>query len=505
MGPAGNTIQVVLQILPDNTNGGSGPTIDGDVFGVIGDSNADGRGGSIPSVSPDTLYKWTGITWDEITTQAISNDGISGSIWQQFATDYKANTGRSVLVVNGGSGGSEFYPNADNNNWYITGTLYSAWKTNMVNALGGHTPKGIFINLGINDIRAATSLANINTGLSSLITRLTVDFPGVPLIFIQLGRSESVANNSLIYGVRKAIRDAAVANANVHICGAAASFITVSGGYNVDNLHYSQATNNALGSMLSRWYGNSAYTKWTRSIVSSLHDEIGTTRKGHIETWMTGMGDDYFLLNGFTSFRTTTANNTLLDWTFIGYQASAGNTFTANTSIGTDGTIAQSIAVSFIPNIYAVGGLGQNDFRYGVRIATVGTIAGTAAIMSGQDGTTGTAIRIAQGNLTSTTNFRSNTSTSTNGTEQDLMPNTLYAVARNGTTEQFYRNKTLDVSGTKASSGATDAALRIGAGVVAGVLAFPFSGTYLYYFCSPYTGFDYDNFFDTTEALMTAW
>lgn len=482
--------------------------LQGDVFGVIGDSNADGRGDTIPVVAPNTLYNWNVTSFVEITTQSVAiDDNTKGSIWQQFATDYKAATGRKVLLVTGGSGGSEFYPNVDTNNWYTSGVLYAAWKTRMTNALNGRKATGIFIVLGVNDVRASHSIANITTGVNSLVSRLQTDFPGVPVLFVQVGRTETEINSQLLYQTRQLLKETCEANADFHMCGNAATFAVMSGGYNVDNLHYSQATNNSLGSMLARWFQNSAYSKWARSIISSYSIEISSARKTLINNFIASMGADFHDLNTFNLWKNESLFDVNSDWTFLGLTGAGGATVNVNSNVSTNGT-TERIVIAYFNNYFVKGGAASNNYRFGVKLNTVGTAAGTAAIMFGTVNIAGTAaIRAAQGGGANPTNFMSNTLTQRNGTQADLVAGTLYTVARNGNTEEFYRNKTLDASGVQAFVASVNELMAVGALLTGSTSTYSFfyNGTYHYVFASPYTGFDYDNFYDAAEALVAGW
>lgn len=475
-----------------------------DKFGVIGDSNADGRGGSIPSVATNTLYNWTGSSFVEVTTQSVANTGINGSIYQQFATDYKAATGKAVYLINGAKGGSSVYDSGDDDNWYTTGNLYDLWKAEVdesENVRGGGL-KGIFLNVGINDVRAGTTTANIDAGFQSLISRLTTDFPGVPILVINIGRTETEVLSHALVDARQVVSDLVEDNTNVHFIASAGTFIATSG-YNVDNLHYSQTTNNAIGSMAARWTQNESYTKVARSIISSHFDDLSSGRKTLIQNWVTALGDDYYSLNHFINFRTTTANNVFLDWTFLGFCTTTAVTFNANDNVSTNGTTAQFITTSYINSFIDKSSHGQNNFMFGVRLGTRSTADGTACALFGAfDGTAG--IRVTQGSGASLVGYRANAA-ATAGTEQDLLNGTLYTVKRNGTSQYLFRNKTQDHTSTLSSAGACSLGIRIGLSNENASLQLPQNATYLYGFGAAYTGFDYDAFYDATEALISGW
>lgn len=489
------------------TGGGSTNPSGQRLFGVVGDSNADGRGGTIPTVASDTLFLWNGSGFTEITTQSVANagGGTYGSIWQQFATDYKSGTGRKTLLVNGGTGGSEVYPNGDNTNWYTSGDLYAPWKTSMLAALasaGLSKPTAIFVNLGINDIRSGTSIANITTGIQSLVSRLLADFPGVPILVIQVGRSETGGQSELFYDVRRAWRDAAEDNADVHICGNAANFIGVSGGYNVDNLHYSQATNDTLGTQLAQWFLNQSYTKWTRSILSCQFTNLSATRKGLIQTWVESQiaaGNYFDRLESFTPFATPDFRNCNIDFTFLGYNVDVGAAIVTNQAL-TLTNANNTFALGFTPSFYN-SNAGTSDVITGFKMVTNTSGSGTARVLFGRnDGTN--YMRMAQG--TTLTNYMVNSlsSANTSTAESTYADNTLYSIATDGTNKYYIKNTTVNHSTTNTISAPVSANLRFNpdAPTTPGFVC-----TIAYFYAAKYAGFDLTSFYNESEYLIAHW
>lgn len=486
-------------------------TLDGkQVVGVVGDSNADGRGTTIPTVAADTLFLWNGSSTDEITTQSVANagGGIYGSIWQQYATVRKSTLGKKTVLVNGGSGGAEFYPNADNNNWYTTGTLYDAWRTEMYECLAFHgltRAKHIIVNLGLNDVRAATSIANITTGVQSLAARLTNDFPGTPIRFIQVGRDETTGNSQLFYQTRKAIRDVCEVNANCHICGDASMFIGIANSYNADpdDLHYAQAMNDTLGDILERWefhYG--IYTKWANSIISSHYDSLNPTLEVKIQAFINALGADYFKMPFFLLLESSNINNFNLNWTFLGYGVNVGGTINVLGRLATNGTTSQLYAPGYFNSYMDVGGTGQNDFRCGVWLGTRTTADGTAAVLFSRTDAGGDIIRVGVASGAGTVTYAANSSANTNGTDGDLVDDTLYSVGRNGTAKELWKGATMDATATEATSGACDQNINIGVNNNNGVLSLPLNADYRLFFVSPYSNFDFSNFVSACTALL---
>lgn len=494
---------------------GGDTTPDGhQIFGVVGDSNADGRGATIPTVGSGILYLWDGSAFDEITTQSVSNDdNTKGSIWQQFATDYNTNTTYKVDLVNGASGGSEFYPNGDNNNWYTSGTLYAAWKTKMDNALafrGLSRPKAIFVNLGINDLRSANTFSDIQTGMNSLFSRLTSDYPNVPILCIQLGRDEVGGFNSQdAYDMRLHLINTCESNTNIHIVSSAATFVDVSGGYIADNLHYSQATNDIIGSQFARWFNNSSISnKWARSVVSAHFDELSSNRKTLIADFVTNLYNDgnYFKLEQLSLFKTTTQNNTLFDFTFKGYSVKVSTpSFTANDNLATNGT-STAFTISYINSIYTGGGAGQNDFIIGVKLKTRTTASGSSAVFFGRGDGSSNYIRVAQG--ATSVNYHANVAAASQknyATDAAFVNNTLYSVARNGGTEYLLKGSSVVDSNAIASTTAMSGAITIGANNLNGTVSLWFNASYEYCFAAKYSDFDMASFYTDIEYVLTHW
>lgn len=487
--------------------------------GIVGDSNADGRGTSIPTVAADTLFLWnaSGGTVDEITTQSVANSGggIYGSIWQQYATARKSAFSKKTVIINGGSGGSEFYPNGDNNNWYTSGTLYDAWKAEVeecLDVLGLTKMKYIMVNLGLNDIRgviagSGVTIGNITTAIQSLVSRLQQDFPNTPIRFIQVGRDETTGNGQIFYQVRKAIRDVCETNVNCHITADASAFIGISGAYNTDpdDLHYAQSMNNTLGDQLERWEANAAagYSKWANSIISCHYDSITTALKNKIQAFVNTLGADYFKMPFFVLLESSDINNFNLNWTFLGFCANQGATRGAVSGrLTTNGTTAQTFSPGYFNSYMDTGGAGQNDFRCGVWMHTRTTADGTAAVLFGRTDAGGDIIRVGQASGAGTVTYAANSAANSNGTDGDLVNDTLYSVGRNGTAKELYKGSTLNASATEATSGAVDQNINIGLNNNNGALSLPLNADYRLFFASPYSNFDFTNFVNACVTLL---
>lgn len=483
------------------------------LFGVVGDSNADGRGETIPVVPAATLYKWNGTAFDEITTQHVANDINRGSIWQKFAIDYKASTGQSAYLVNGARGGAEFYPNGDNDNWFTTGTLYGSFKTKMTAALadsGASAPKGIFINLGINDYRSANSIANIKTGIDSLLSRLTTDYPGVPILVIQMGRSESGGNggDERGYDMRSYLVAKAEALEDVHIVGSGAFLIGMSDGYIADNLHYTQASNDILGMQFATWFKNSSISnKWARSVASScFRSALNANRTTLVANLIKNQYDvgNYFKLEYLCSYCVPSINDFLADWCFLGYGvAGAGLSASTNSHMITNGTNTSFLVFNATTSFYDRAAT-QSDIIMGVKLRTKSTASGTAATLMGRTDTT-YAIRIAQSSTFVNYHVNNLGANQRNTAETTFTAGTLYSVARNGNTEYLIKNADVFDTNTLASDGQVTQAIVIGVNNANGTVSFPFNGTYSYAFMGKYQGFDLASFYADMEYMIAHW
>jgi hypothetical protein len=499
-----------LGIINTFVNRSTDTTPDGEqLFFGLGDSNMDGRGVSVPTISSGMLYHWNGSSFDEITNQAITNDGTTGSVYQYFAEDYFATTGYKVLVVNSGKGGSTYYADGGDH-WDGTPGAGDLWTPALAEcraalaAKGLTQPKAIFLNCGINDYNnGATTEANITTAMNALLDNITAEFPTVPILMLIPGRTNTVAIDQKLYNLRKLSLARAEIYPNLYPVGSAAAFIDAgylnTGG---DDIHYANAGLDAWGGMLNRWFINSAYSKWSRYVISGHFDELSSLRKGLIDTVVSGLYNrgDWFELEHLSNFRTTVIQNIGFDWTGLGYGFRTGATFGANSAITTNGT-NQLFSITFFSN-WNNRAASQNDFLVGVKIKTRTTAAGVTAIAFG--GTNGTSA-INFGQTTTNTTWRANDNTTTNGGEASVTADNLYTIGRNGTTKQLYKGTTLQASATQASTGTQDVFFRIGCNNNSGSNATFFGGTFTYAFAARNTTFDLASFFTDMEALEANW
>jgi hypothetical protein len=213
---------------------------------VIGDSIARGTSNGVGSATADTLKEFNGTNFVDIAAGADVATAATGSRYPSLADRIFTSTERVTHIVNGGSGGSDFSPDGDTNNWSTTGTAYAAAKTKANNYLATQPAGTVFdiiiITLGINDVNGATALATIDTDAISLIDRINIDWPNTKIIVNQLGKGGS--NGTRNDAVRATIANLVATYSNVH---AATDLDTYPAEAFYDGIHLNQAYNNQLG------------------------------------------------------------------------------------------------------------------------------------------------------------------------------------------------------------------------------------------------------------------
>lgn len=244
------------------------------LFWVLGDSISRGTSEADGPNPNGALKEWNGASLETITDTDVWKANV-GSQWPQFAITYKQLTGKNVIGVFSGSGGAEWYPNGDLNNWAPSpdGNRYDGAKGQaqyILNNYGASKLRGVFIILGINDARGTQTIPNIKSGMDSLITRINNDMGTPPIYLVQIGRSESSVNGgftSRVRDVQKLIDNSDAGHmfndggqygiglaqrySNVRVVDHLERYVAL-GYYSADNLHLTQAGNNYLGDYLAR-------------------------------------------------------------------------------------------------------------------------------------------------------------------------------------------------------------------------------------------------------------
>lgn len=469
----------------------------------FGDSEADGRSPSITTVPSATLYVWNGSGLTEVTTQSICNDSgheTEGGWYQNFAIDYKAATGYKVVLVQSGYGGTTF---AD---WDGSGggDHYATEKAKLdacLSFLNLTRPKYIYMSLGTNDLNG--TFATSQTAFNAVISNVTTDYPDVPIAYWLFGRNGSVAASVNVSRLRDMAIDKCIAVPNLHIVGAAASFIGA-GYLQGDNTHYTATGTDMQGEIFNRWISNKTITnKWARSVVSSHFDVLNANRTTLITdlvTWLDNNGYYGNDLESFHWFKTTIQNNIYLDWSFQGYMSGA-ITFSANSHIASNGT-SHNMTWTAIPGTFQRAT--ATNFRMVTYLSAKTTANGTLAYLFGVNNAANANQVYARQN-TSSTEFSASDGTASAGPEAGFVAGHSYGVARNGTTVYQIKDATATslgtVSATTASTVATRHAANNNNGTINGYIAAQFKWNY----AAKETTFDHAEFETRLTYMEAHW
>lgn len=216
----------------------------------IGDSNSAGTNGSTgngPYVSAGQAfyYNRSPIGIRNLLPDIIASP--SGSQYPQAAITYYSSSGKRIIFVPTGSGGS--YISNTGTNWSTSGTLYALMQTDVTRAIDitGKQLKGIYICLSINDIVGGVSVATMQAAWDSLLSRLQSDYPGVPICIDKMGASNPALTN--------------LVTMQAYVAGKASATITViegmssmqANGWFSDTIHPIQTGNNYRGTLIGGW------------------------------------------------------------------------------------------------------------------------------------------------------------------------------------------------------------------------------------------------------------
>lgn len=436
---------------------------------VIGDSHATKRnvGGPGPTPTDNTVYQWDPALSNlfEITNTDIKQAGSAdtgwSSIFPQYGIDRHTDTDRMIVFVTSGIGGSNYSPRTgDTGDWTDADTLWSTASTDYDNALAylqanypGSTiyPK-VKVILGVNDVRGATALSTIQTDITAFYDRFDTDYPGMEIGIVLPGRSETGVSLARHSSVRSYLINEARTRSNVYISCTEAHYYAA-GLYNVDDLHLSEAGNNALGSMLARWDRNSSYDEWARAIIASHFTEPSSAQKTLINNFRTTIGDDYFDLEYLHIFKTTDSDDIYNSWILrtACNDVSTGFTHTTNSHMTTNGTSSYFLLGHVAPNNNVVAT--SSDFFDGVKIKTNRSAAGSLRVALGV-GNSPLTSQIAIGQLaTSQVYVRANDVTTTSyATDTKLQDDTFYAAYRDAGTKGLWKNSASVVSASVAAA-----------------------------------------------------
>lgn len=461
-------------------SGGSGTpppagdtTADGkQAYLIIGDSNAGDTTAATtlgPTTPAGTTYRWNGSGLTELTTQDLSNAGaIYGTAYKQFALNRYTRTGMKSVFVNRAVGGSEFITNGDTTNWSTTGALYAPAVTD-ANAclanLGLARFKGIFLVLGTNDVREGTlTLPDIYTGMQSLLTRLTTDFPNTKIYMVTTGMYNGavVTMDARKWGMIKNFFDIAASYADAEIIGSLYNMFQWGYGFG-DSLHLTTAGYNKLGEQFERAIASTETVKEVRRMQTMMFNDPTTTQKAAIKTFYNGGWFTY--LDGLQTYVGGVRNQLLYDYTGYTCPVDTGPVDIPNNNFIHTDTTPKYITTNFVSSVM-IRNTTVSNFIEGTRTGTNLVPVATAGIPLGNN--SGSLIRIFQTTASNTFWAANDTTNTTYATWTKIPDNTNIAVGRNGTTKYLYGEGVVLQQATVAAGTITNSPTRIGGNGSAG-------------------------------------
>lgn len=487
------------------------PTFYKDLKVVVwqGHSIGDGRGEVISVVPDSTLWlaSRTGLAIEMVTTQSTSNDGDYGSTARNFSVKHKEYFGGGILLVNGCSGGAYAVSTpSTGNDWSATGKLWQKSITagrNALNLVQQDSLYAIVIDLGINDINVNRNYATIKAAYQDLIDRDQAEFPGVPIVISQAGKTGTIGNGTLAYDLRRLIIELANENSNVSIAMSDAMFVGPD--WMVDSTHPNAAAHDVKGASLAQWFKNRSlgYSKWANAVISTHFDELTPGRKNLLATFIDSQvsNGNFFKLERLLNFKTSQKENIFCDWSLMGYTSQSKIVYNANTDIQ-NGTGAYYITY-VTPSIY-VGRSAPDNFITGVKLrAKTTNLTTVASLFGGSDATarlsvqqTGTGLAFYANDLTATTALTS---------DVGFLAGNTYTVYRNGGEKGLKKNLVTEATASIPVVSGVTSAITVGGLRTGSSMSQYYFGNYEYYFDAAYTDFDFTSFYNGMEAVMAGW
>jgi len=377
----------------------------------IGDSHATKRnvGGPGPTPSPGTVLQWdaTHKNLYEIRSTDILQAGGSdtwGSPFPQYGIDLNAAIGATIVMVCSGFGGSNYSPRTgETGNWTDSGALWGPARADFDDCLlylknafpNARIRVKVKVIMGVNDVRGATALSNVQSDITAFYDRFQKSYPGIEIGIILPGRSESGVTTARHTSIRNYLITEARNRYNVHVAGTEAPLANAGLYDSGDNLHLLQSGNNVLGSMMARWDINSLYSKWARTIIGSQFEDVTQDFKNRIERFVRRVGDYLFQFEYLYILYNSSMNSALNSWSLLTAGTNVGCTFSPYGYASSDGTTSKYLILNHIANnndLYA----NANDFLKGLWVKTnrsaagsgtkiaMGTLTGSAQALIGQ-------------------------------------------------------------------------------------------------------------------------
>lgn len=349
------------------------------LWGLLGDSIANGRNDEDLDIGPQTIYTATvfehvlntGIVDLKDADLANSNDG---SQWKKAGMDFYKYTGHKMVFSNGAVSGSSFFPRSGFTDWSSSGVNRALFQTKMSNGLnfvGVGKMRGVFMHMGINDAFGSESLASIETAVHDFFNWFHLTYPTTHLYVWNIGFIGGVAT-SRVLSVRSYIVDSVAEHTNAHIVLNLSNYLDYHG---VDGLHLTQFGNDLTGAATIQFMRVNGLISNDPVIYSPA-----ATAAGVIAAFPTALStDEAKIVNDFVEYMDNFSiwddidaivcthfgaqNNSLHDMKGVTNPVNNGGTWTSHQGIALSGATSSRINTDFIPSTDGVNFI-QNDAEY---------------------------------------------------------------------------------------------------------------------------------------------
>lgn len=297
-----------------------------DLFIIVGQSNAEGRGNSAqsPAVTNGAYISGSTIT----PTLADPVGGAStGSMWPAFANEWFAQTGRWPAFVEQATGGTALIPDQAGSNWSPSGTLRGNAVTaanQAIAAIAASTsfaPSNVYFVWSQGEQEAETINGTTITGtiyeqaLEDLAAYFKAQVPSMAQMFvIRTGSRNDRASAANWAAIRAAQENACNDSANLRmVYRGTYSFPADARALMSDSVHYSQAGLNIAGKCAAREASKSSPTaepsapSLLGSVFTSMDTDYATTATSKTSSHTTASGTKMLVVCVATS---RAANNT---------------------------------------------------------------------------------------------------------------------------------------------------------------------------------------------------
>lgn len=300
-----------------------------DLFIIVGQSNAEGRGNSAQSPA---VTKGAYISGSTITpTLADPVGGAStGSMWPAFANEWFAQTGRWPAFVEQATGGTALIPDQAGSNWSPSGTLRGNAVTaanQAIAAIAASTsfaPSNVYFVWSQGEQEAETINGTTITGtiyeqaLEDLAAYFKAQVPSMAQMFvIRTGSRNDRASAANWAAIRAAQENACNDSANLRmVYRGTYSFPADARALMSDSVHYSQAGLNIAGKCAAREASKASPTSEPSapsllgSVFTSMDTDYATTAASKTASHTTASGTKMLVVCVATSRATNNTNAT---------------------------------------------------------------------------------------------------------------------------------------------------------------------------------------------------